>query len=220
MESEISLSAILRKLWKIYDPPKTFLNFRTPLDLLIVTILSAQCTDKRVDEVSKALYKKYKKAEDYVKVRQPELERDIRSTGFFRTKARHIQALCHILLQEHGGKVPQTMEELTKLPGVGRKTAAIILFAAFGKTEGIATDTHVMRLSQRLGLTKYKDPKKIEQDLMKSLPRKSWSSINPLFISHGRAVCTARNRKCEECVFQKECPSSLILRNPDLAKKR
>jgi len=219
MPKGIPLTTVLRELGKLYDPPRSFLKWRTPLDLVVVTILSAQCTDKRINEVSKSLYKKYKKAEDYVAVSRTEFEKDIRSTGFYRNKAKHIQEMCHILLQEHGGKVPQTMEELTKLPGVGRKTAAIILYAAFEKNEGVAVDTHVMRLAKRLGMTKHKAQDKIEKDLMKAVPRRQWGDVNKLLISHGRAVCTARNRKCDECVFQKECPSSLVMKRKDLAKK-
>lgn len=200
--------AVFNKLSKLYNPPKTFLRHRSHLDLLVATILSAQCTDKKVNEVTQKLFKKYRTAKDYVKITQSEFERDIKPTGFFRTKAKNIRALCHMLLQEHGGRVPKTMEELVRLPGVGRKTAAIIIYALFGKNEGVAVDTHVMRLSQRMGLTKSKDPKKIEKDLMKALPRSKWGKINPLMISHGRKVCTARNKKCGECVFRKECPSS------------
>ena len=215
----IPLATVLAKLEKLYDPPKAFLHFRTSFDLLIVTILSAQCTDKRVNTVSKDLYKKYKKPEDYVKVGPSELERDIKSTGFFRTKAKHIQALCHILLQEHGGKVPDSMEELTKLPGVGRKTAALILSICFGKNEGIAVDTHVTRLAKRLGLSKHKLQDKIEMDLMEAVPKKKWGAVNKLLVSHGRAVCTARKRKCELCCFKKACPSSLVMGRGDLAKR-
>jgi len=219
MAQGIPLSTVLQKLEKLYDPPKTFLHFRTPLDLLVVTVLSAQCTDKQVNAVSKELYKKYKKAEDYVRVSRAELERDIRSTGFYKQKAKNIQGLCHIILQKHKGKVPQTMEELVQLPGVGRKTASIILSVAFNKCEGIAVDTHVMRLSRRLGLSKHKAQDKIEQDLMKAVLRKQWGKVTTLLISHGRAVCTARNRKCEECVFKKDCPSSEVMGRGDRAAK-
>lgn len=219
MVQGIPLTTVYAKLNKLYDPPKTFLAHRTTFDLLIVTILSAQCTDKRVNALSKTLFKKYKTPQDYVKVKPAELQRDIKSTGFYRQKAKNIQGLCHMLLQHHGGKVPQTMEELTKLPGVGRKTAAIILAAKFGKHEGIAVDTHVMRLAKRLGLTKNKTQDKIERDLMAALPKKHWGRINPLLVSHGRAICTARNRQCEECVFHKKCPSSRVMKRLDLAKK-
>jgi endonuclease-3 len=218
MLPSLTLLSVLQKLSRLYRPPKTFLYFRTPLDLLVVTILSAQCTDKKVNEVSKMLFRKYQKAEDYVRVRRAELEEDIRSTGFYRTKARHIQELCHILLQKHSGKVPQTMEELTALPGVGRKTAAIILYAAFGKNEGIACDTHVIRLARRLGLTRNRAQDKIEKDLMQQVPRRQWGKVTTLLISHGRAICTAKDRQCHKCVFQKHCPSSIVLGRPDRAK--
>lgn len=214
------MDRVLRELSKLYKPPKTFLHFRTPLDLLVATVLSAQCTDVRVNLVTKTvLYPRYHTARDYLGVSRQVLERDIRTCGFYRTKAKHIQEMCQLLSAKFHGNVPQTMEELTQLPGVGRKTAAIILAAAFGKNDGIACDTHVIRLSQRLGLTRYHDPKRIELDLMRVLPRRQWGVINPLLISHGRAVCTARNRKCSQCVFQKECPSSLVMGRRDLAKK-
>ena len=218
MSKSIPLTTVLKKLGKLYEPPKAFLKFRTPFDLLIVTLLSAQCTDKKINEISPKLYKKYRKPEDYVKVKRSVLERDIKSTGFYKQKAKNIQNLSHILLQKHGGKVPKTMAELIKFPGVGRKTAAIILSVCFDVHEGIAVDTHVMRLSKRLGLTKQKNQDKIEKDLMANLPKAKWGRVNPLLISHGRAVCMARNRQCEGCVFQKECPSSLMLQRPDLAK--
>lgn len=218
MHSGIPLTTVYRKLQKLYTPPRTFLNYKTPFQLLVATILSAQCTDVMVNKVTKVLFQKYRKPEDFVKLRQEELEKLIKSTGFFRAKSRNVLALSHILLQEYGGKVPQTMEELVKLPGVGRKTASIVLWAGFGKNEGIAVDTHVMRVTQRLGLTKHKDPKKIEQDLMQGLPREKWGYINTLLISHGRAVCTARNRQCGKCVFQEDCPSSLVLHQRDRAK--
>lgn len=214
------MQQVVRALQRLYHPPKTFLHFRTPLDLLVVTVLSAQCTDARVNLVAKKiLYPKYRSARDYLAVSRKELEQDIRTCGFYRTKAKHIQEMCRLLIARFRGCVPQTMEELTQLPGIGRKTAAIILAAAFGKNEGIACDTHVIRLSQRLGLTRHHDPKRIELDLMQQLPRRQWSILNPLLISHGRAICTARNRKCGQCVFRVECPSSLVMGRRDLAKK-
>lgn len=206
-------------LRKLYAPPRTFLAWRTPLDLLVATVLSAQCTDTRVHVVTKTiLYRKYRTAKDYVQVPRAELEQDIRTCGFFRVKAKSIQGLCHILLQKHGGKVPHTMEELTELPGVGRKTAAIILWAAFGKNEGVAVDTHVLRLAKRLGLTNQLAQHKIEMDLMQQAPRKDWGRLTTLLVSHGRAVCTARGRKCGACVFKAVCPSSLTRGKADLAK--
>jgi len=209
---------VLAALKRLYHPPRSFLKWKTPLDLLVATILSAQCTDKRVNIVTQSLFRKLRKPEDYLRISRKELEADIHSCGTFHMKAKHIQELCKILLAEHGGKVSRTMEELTKLPGVGRKTAAIVLYAAFGKNEGIATDTHVMRLARRLGLTRHKTQEKIERALMELYPRKEWGRMNALFISHGRAVCTAKNRQCEKCVFRKRCPSSLVMGKKDLAK--
>ena len=215
----VRAATILRALEKLYSPPRTFLTWKTPLDLLVATILSAQCTDARVNIVVKTIYKKYRTPEEYVAVSRQELERDIHSCGTYRNKARFIQEMCQRLIDHHGGKVPQTMDELTALQGVGRKTASIILWACFGKNEGIAVDTHVIRVSQRLGLSRHKDPKRIELDLMKAVPKKKWGELTTLIISHGRAVCTARKRQCGKCVFKKKCPSSLVIRKKGLAKE-
>lgn len=214
----LTASNVIQRLEKLHDPPRVFLHHRTPLDLLVAVILSAQCTDVRVNIVTKTLYKKYHTPENYVTVSRKDLEKDIHSCGTYRNKAKFIQEMCARLISHHHGKVPQSMEELTALQGVGRKTASIILWACFGKNEGIAVDTHVIRVSQRLGLSRHKDPKRIELDLIKSLPKKKWGEFTTLIISHGRAVCTARNRQCEKCVFKKECPSSLVLGKSDLAK--
>lgn len=211
---------MLKRLKKLYSPPKTFLDYKTPLDLLVATILSAQCTDARVNIVTKSLFKKYRTPADYLRVSQTILEKDIYSCGTYRTKAKHIQGLCQMLLEKHTGMVPDSMEKLTGLPGVGRKTASIILSVLFGKHEGIAVDTHVLRVSQRLGLSACADPKRVEQDLMRDTPTREWGNINTLLISHGRAICTARNRHCEACVFQQKCPSSHMLNRPDLAKAK
>ena len=220
MAKKLSATDVLRTLRKMYKPPKTFLHFRTPLDLLVATVLSAQCTDARVNLVTKTiLYPKYNTPEDYVRVSRSELEKDIRTCGFFRTKAKYIQGICCLLVEEHGGKVPDTMEELTKLPGVGRKTAAIVLRVCFGKNEGIPVDTHVMRLSKRLGLSRSITQHTIECDLMWSLPRKDWGLFTKLLVSHGRTVCTAKNRQCGRCVFKKKCPSSVVTRRQDLASR-
>lgn len=215
------MARVISVLSKLYSPPKTFLHFRTPLDLLIAVILSAQCTDARVNIVTETiLYPKYKKAEDYLEVPRQELEKDIHSCGTYRMKAKHIQETCALLLEKHEGKVPKTMEELTELKGVGRKTANVILSAAYGINVGIAVDTHVQRVSQRLGISTYSDPVKIELDLIEQFPdQKRWREVTTLLISHGRAVCTALGRKCGGCVFKKECPSSLVLGKTDLAKK-
>lgn len=213
------MTLVLGKLSKLYQPPKTFLHFRTPVDLLVAVILSAQCTDARVNIVTeKILYPKYRTAKDYVSVSREELENDIHSCGTYRMKAQSIQSACASLIEKHGGRVPDTMEELIELRGVGRKTANVILSAVFDKNEGIAVDTHVQRVAQRLGLSTHSDPNKIELDLVKQAPKKEWRRVTTLLISHGRAVCTARGRKCGACVFKKVCPSSLVAHRPDLAK--
>lgn len=196
----------LKALKKDYPEAKTALDFKNPLELLIATILSAQCTDVRVNMVTKDLFKKYRKAADYVKVPQDELEDDIRPTGFFRNKAKSIQACCTDILEQHDGEVPDNMDELVKLHGVGRKTASCVLGAAYGKAEGVVVDTHVGRLSQRMGLTAEKNPEKIEKDLMELFPQKEWITLSWRLIEHGRHVCGARKPKCSECSLEKLCP--------------
>ena len=218
MKTSLTGGEVLRRLERDYQPPRTFLQWRTPLDLLVATILSAQCTDARVNVVTQTLYKKYRTPQNYLRIPRKELEDDIYSCGTYRNKARFIQEMCERLISRHGGEVPQTMEELTALQGVGRKTASIILWACFGKNEGIAVDTHVLRVSRRLGLSRHKDPKRVELDLIKQLPRKKWGQFTTMIISHGRAVCTARNRQCGKCAFNKKCPSSLLLAKKDLSK--
>lgn len=214
------MAAVLKTLGALYRPPKTFLHFRTPLDLLVAVILSAQCTDARVNHVTeRVLYPKYRTAKDYLRVSRRELEEDIHSCGTYRMKAKHIQETCAMLTERHGGEVPRTMEELTALKGVGRKTANVILSAAFGINAGIAVDTHVQRVAQRLGLSNHSDPVNIELDLVPQAPAKEWRRVTTLLISHGRAVCTARGRRCGACAFKKQCPSSLVLGRKDLAKK-
>ena len=182
------------------------LGHSNPLQLLISTILSAQCTDRRVNIVTKTLFKKFRSADDYAKVDLAALERDIKTTGFFRNKAKHIKACCEKLLEQHGGKVPRTMEELTQLPGVGRKTANVVLGNAFGINVGVVVDTHVARLSNRLGLTKEASPEKIEQDLMKLVPQPDWALFSDLLIWHGRRRCAARKPDCAGCEVQNLCP--------------
>lgn len=217
--TRLSLHIVLDTLRKSHTPPKTFLQFCTPLDLLVATILSAQCTDVRVNMVTKEiLYPKYRAPSDYLEVSRTELERDVHSCGTYRNKAKYIQLMCGMLIDQHKGEVPQTMEELTALPGVGRKTASVILSAAFGIHEGIAVDTHVFRVARRLGLTKGNTPEKVEQDLMQCAPKKEWGKVTTLLISHGRSVCTARNRACDQCPFQKNCPSSWVQGRKDLGK--
>lgn len=217
----LALDRVLRDLEKLYTPPKTFLHFRTPVDLMVAVILSAQCTDARVNIVTETiLYPKYKTPEDYVRVPRSELEKDVQSCGTFRMKARAIQEACQRLIDVYGGVMPRTIAELTTLRGVGRKTASVILAAAFDINEGIAVDTHVQRVAQRMGLSDKADPGKIELDLMEQAPQKRWRDTTVLLISHGRAVCTARARKCGACVFQEDCPSSLTMHRSDRAKPK
>jgi len=186
----------------------TSLNWRTPLELLVATILSAQSTDEQINKVTSTLFKKYKTAADYVVVSREQLEIDIRSSGFFRRKADAIQEACRVISEEHGGEVPRTMEELTNLKGVARKTANVVLGNAFGIIEGIAVDTHVWRLSHRLGLSEVKNRDKIERGLMEVFPREKWLAVNYLLIEHGRKVCDAKKPDCGGCVLDEICPSA------------
>jgi len=198
---------IIRVLSKEYPRAKTALNFRTPLEMLVATILSAQCTDKTVNKVTEKLFNKYRNAGDYAKANIKIFEQEIRSTGFFRNKAKSIINMSKMLVSDFKRKVPGTMAELVTLPGVARKTANVVLNNAFHRSEGIAVDTHVRRLSQRLGLSKTDDPVKIEQDLMVLVPRKDWGKITYYLVDHGRAICDAKKPKCLECVIAKLCPS-------------
>ena len=193
----------------LYTREKTALKYRTPFQLLISTILSAQCTDKQVNMVTPALFKKYKKPEDYLKIPIPELENDIRPTGFFKNKTKSIKGCCQGLLELYGGKVPATMEELLKLPGVGRKTANCVLGAAFD-IPGVVVDTHVKRLSIRLGLTKNQNPDKIEEDVGKLLPKERWRRFSDILIYHGREICKARKPDHARCPVFGLCPSNSI----------
>lgn len=201
------VAAILPILKKTYPDAKCSLDHHTALELLVATILSAQSTDQRVNIVTKDLFRKYKSAQDYANVPQEQLERDIQSTGFYRNKAKSIRAMAKALVEQHGGKVPQTMDELTALAGVGRKTANVVLGNAFCQNVGVVVDTHVTRLSQRLELTKHTDAVKIEQDLMAIVPQEDWTLFSHLLIFHGRAICQARKPKCEECPILKDCPA-------------
>lgn len=178
--------------------------------LLAATILSAQCTDERVNIVTADLFRKYRRPEDYLKVPALELQQDVRTTGFFRNKTKSIQGACKMLVEEFGSEVPRTMDELLRLPGVARKTANVVLGVAYGIAAGVVVDTHVSRLSQRLRLTKQKDAGKIEADLMELVPRKDWIIFSHLLIFHGRRVCKARRPLCEECALEKLCPSSVL----------
>ena len=199
---------IIELLEPEYPNAKTALNFRNPLEMLMATILSAQTTDKQVNIVTKKLFNKYQKPEDYANVDVSELEEDIRSTGFYRNKAKNLKKTGQLLVEKYNSQVPRTMEELVKLPGVARKTANIVLTNSYGIVEGIAVDTHVRRLSQRLGLTKNTNPDKIEKDLMNIIPKSDWEKITDLLIFHGRNICTARKPKCSICVLNKICPSA------------
>ena len=201
---------IIRLLKRAYPDAKCSLNYSNAFELLIATILSAQCTDARVNIVTQDLFRKYRKPDDYLKVSDKELQRDIRTTGFFRNKTKSIQGTAKALTERYGGVVPATMEELLELPGVARKTANVVLGNAFGISAGVVVDTHVTRLSRRLGLTNQKSPEKIEQDLITIVPKKDWVIFPHLFIAHGRAVCKARNPLCAECVVEKLCPSSYL----------
>jgi endonuclease-3 len=199
---------IIELLEKEYPRAKTALHYSSPLEILVATILSAQCTDKRVNIVTKSLFKKYKTAEDYANADLKELEQDIKSTGFYRNKAKNIKNAGRMLVEKFDSQVPDTMEEILELPGVARKTANIVLSNAYGVIEGIAVDTHVRRLSKRLGLTENKNTNKIEKDLMHIVPKSHWKRINNLLISHGRNICTARKPKCDSCVLNQICPSA------------
>ncbi|MEM2138784.1 MAG: endonuclease III [Candidatus Woesearchaeota archaeon] len=196
-------------LKKNYVYAKISLNYSNELELLIAVILSAQCTDERVNIVTKELFKKYKKPEDYAYSDINELKRYIKSTGFYNSKAKYIKETCKIIVEKHNGKVPNTMTELLKLPGVARKTANIVLSNAFNINEGIAVDTHVKRLSYRFGLTKNKQPEKIEQDLMKIFSKSEWNKVTYYLIEHGRKICQDRKPKCETCFLNKICAKNL-----------
>jgi endonuclease-3 len=201
---------IIRLLKQTYPDAKCSLNHSNAFELLIATILSAQCTDARVNIVTQDLFRKYRKPQDYLKVSPKELQQDIRTTGFFRNKTTSIQGAAKALLDDYGGEVPHTMDELLELPGVARKTANVVLGNAFGISAGVVVDTHVTRLSHRLGLSSQKTAEKIEQDLIPIVPKKDWVIFPHLFIAHGRAICKARNPLCAECVLEKLCPSSFL----------
>ena len=200
------LKQIIAGLQRAYPSAHCELNFSNPLQLLVATILSAQCTDKRVNLVTAELFKRYKSAADFAAAPLTELEAAVRTTGFFRNKAKNIKACCAALVEQHGGEVPRTMEELHALDGVGRKTANVVLGNAFGINVGVVVDTHVTRLSHRLGLTKQTDAVKIEQELMKLLPREHWTLFSHWFIWHGRRRCVARKPDCVNCEIKTLCP--------------
>jgi endonuclease III len=199
---------VIRRLEAAYPDAKVALNFSNPLECLVATILSAQCTDEKVNEVTATLFKKYRTAEDYLAVPEDELKADIKPTGFFNQKATSIRAACQRIVEVYGGEVPGTMEDLLTLRGVARKTANIVLGNSFGIVEGIAVDTHVKRLANRIGFSNESDPVKIEQDLMRLIPREKWFSFTYVLIDHGRALCHAKKPRCTECPIEPLCPSS------------
>ena len=201
---------IVKLLKRAHPDAHCALNHANAFELLIATILSAQCTDERVNIVTADLFRKYRKPADYLKVPATELQQDIRTTGFFRNKTKSIQGACKVLFEEFRSEVPKEMEQLLTLPGVARKTANVVLGVAYGIAEGIVVDTHVSRLSHRLGLTRQKDAVKIEKDLTELVPRKDWIIFSHLLIFHGRRVCKARRPLCEECALEKLCPSSML----------
>ncbi len=201
-------SMMIELLEKKYPKAKIALNYHNPLELLVATILSAQCTDERVNIVTEALFKKFRRAEDYANADSTELEKDVKSTGFYRNKAKNVKQTGRILVEKFGSQVPKTMEEMLELPGVARKTANVVLQNAYGIVEGVAVDTHVRRVSRRLGLTRNDDPNKIERDLMEIIPKNEWMRITDLLISLGRDACVARKPKCEICVLNRMCPSA------------
>lgn len=204
---------ILAILKKTYPSAKCSLDYRSPLQLLVATILSAQCTDERVNKVTPALFAKYKTAEDFANADIVELEKLVRSTGFYHNKAKNIKESCKIISEKFGSKVPKKMEEMLELPGVARKTANIVLGNSYGVIEGVPVDTHAIRISHLLGLTKEKAQGKIEQDLMALIPRKDWLLISNLFVHHGRALCIARRPLCSKCPLDRICPKAGLPKN-------
>ncbi|MFH1055619.1 MAG: endonuclease III [Candidatus Altiarchaeota archaeon] len=207
MTGKIDPQKVLRLLRGEYPAaPKTSLTWGNPLQLLVATILSAQCTDERVNKVTVDLFRKYISASDYANADLRKLEKDVRSTGFYRNKARNIKAAAAMIVRDFEGKVPESMEDLIKLPGVARKTANIVLTAGYGRVEGVAVDTHVRRLSGRIGLSRSDDPVKVERELMALYQRKDWADINMLLVAHGRKVCNARKPLCRQCMLDRICP--------------
>ena len=197
---------VVRRLARNYPDATCSLDFGTPLELLVATILSAQCTDERVNRVTKELFGKYPAAADYAEGSLSELKQDVQSTGFYNNKAESIQGCCRALVKEYGGKVPKQIDKLIELPGIGRKTANVVLGTAYGIASGVVVDTHVGRISRRLGLTHEKDPKRVEADLMAQIPKEEWIALSHRMIRHGRRRCTARKPKCDDCPLSDICP--------------
>jgi endonuclease-3 len=210
-ERRVRAQEIVARLREMYPDARCSLDYETPLQLLVATILSAQCTDERVNTVTRQLFQKYRTAEDYARVPQEEFEQEIRSTGFYRNKAKAIRQAAQLLLDEFRGEVPRTMEELIRLPGVARKTANVVLGNCWGIASGVVVDTHVARLSRRLGLTEHQDPEKIERDLMELIPQQEWIFLGHALIYHGRRVCEARKPRCAECRLASLCPSANLV---------
>lgn len=208
MRGKAPVEETIARLKSAYPDARTALDWSTPLELLVATILSAQTTDVRVNSVTPDLFAEYPTAAAYANADPTELEEAIRPTGFFRNKAKSLQGMARALVEDHGGEVPRTMKELVALPGVGRKTANVVLGNAFSIDEGVVVDTHVRRLSNRLGFTSHKDPEKIEQDLIETVPRRDWTVFSHLLILHGRSVCKARKPACGDCVVNDLCPSA------------
>jgi endonuclease-3 len=208
LEPKQRITKTISLLKKQYPNATTALNYTNPLEMLVATMLSAQTTDAQVNQVTKTLFKKYHTPKDYADADIKTLETDIHSTGFYHNKAKNLKACCQLLVEKFHSQVPQTMSELLELPGVARKTANIVLYNAYGITSGIAVDTHVRRLSERLGLTTQKDPDKIEQDLMALTPKEAWMPLTDLLIFHGRQICTAKKPQCAKCVLNEFCPSA------------
>ena len=204
------VSKVLKALRQEYLDASCSLNYRNPLELLVATILSAQCTDERVNQVTKDLFKKYRTARDYATAPSEQLEQDIQSTGFYRNKAKNLRECCQQLEARFGGNVPQNLDDLVSLPGVGRKTANVVLGTAYGIPSGVVVDTHVSRISQRLGLTQHNDPERIEQDLMRLIPQDEWIAFSHRMIKHGRKYCMARKPMCESCPMTSFCPKKGI----------
>jgi len=202
------IGEIITVLRKAYPRSRTALHFETPFQIMVATILAAQCTDEKVNQITPALFQKYRTPADFASADQGELEKEVRPTGFFRNKARSIIGASKKIVEDFGGEVPDNMEDLVTLPGVARKTANIVLSSGFKKAEGIAVDTHVRRLSERLGLSKQKDPEKIERDLMALVPRKDWLDFNYMLVNHGRKICQARKPLCPQCELKRLCPSA------------
>jgi endonuclease-3 len=205
---EARAPVVIRRLSRAYPDAHVALTFTNPLECLVATILSAQCTDEKVNEVTATLFRKYRTPEDYLRVPEDELKADIKPTGFFNQKAASLRAACQRIVEVYDGRVPDTMEDLTTLRGVARKTANIVMGNAYGKVEGIAVDTHVRRLANRIGFSASEDPVQIEQDLMRLVPRARWFDFTYVLIDHGRALCVARKPRCAECPIEALCPSS------------